>query len=169
MVKGIEDLRTPLGEIIALDKKIRGTLSGFMMPAFVVDLPGGGGKRLVSTHESYNEKTGVAKYTAPGLDGTKGTREYFYNDPKPVVAAELAALRAQKAQALRQGRTLEQVAQSPVTIPHRIERPTPARKPTFGQDVRRVRRDSGTLPKRSPQVLEVNNYDYSNAMAAARL
>ncbi len=83
MVRGIEDLRTPLRTILDLDKKLRGTLSGFMMPAFVIDLPGGGGKRLVSTVEDYNEKTGVAIYTAPGLPGQKGKIQYTYYDPKP--------------------------------------------------------------------------------------
>ena len=69
MVKGIEDLRTTLEKTIELDKQLRGKLSGFMMPSFVVDLPGGGGKRLVSTYETY--ENGTATYTAPGLDGKK--------------------------------------------------------------------------------------------------
>ncbi|KAL5118930.1 hypothetical protein ACEQ8H_003059 [Pleosporales sp. CAS-2024a] len=108
MVQGIEDLRTPLQEIIDMDKHLRGTLSGFMMPSFVIDLPGGGGKRLVSTHESY--ENGVAKYIAPGLRDGKNTREYTYHDPLPIPAAAWAALRRHKAEALRNGQTLEQVA-----------------------------------------------------------
>jgi lysine 2,3-aminomutase len=152
MVKGVEDLRTPLSEIIYLDKKIRGTLSGFMMPAFVIDLPGGGGKRLVSTAESYDAKKGVARYRAIGLGGDKGNRDYYYHDPKPLVAAELAALRAQKAQALKQGQTLEQVARRPVSVPHHVEHPSPAPAPApmympaLTQDVGRVYRD---VPARS--------------------
>ncbi|KAF2036160.1 kama family protein [Setomelanomma holmii] len=110
MVQGVEDLRTPLKEIIDLDKKIRGTLSGFMMPSFVIDLPGGGGKRLVSTCEEYEE--GIARYRAPGLDGEKGKMNYFYHDPKPVVATEVAALRRQKAEALERGQTLAHVPRS---------------------------------------------------------
>jgi lysine 2,3-aminomutase len=148
MVKGIEDLRTPLSKIIELDVKIRGTLSGFMMPAFVIDLPGGGGKRLVSTRESYDSKTGVATYLAPGLDGIKGTQVYIYQDPKPVVAAELAALRAHKAEALRQGRTLEQVAD---------------------QDVGRAHRDTGTAPRAWDQAFEVDNNHYPGASAAVSI
>lgn len=81
MVRGIEDLRTPLSKIIQLDKELRGTLSGFMMPAFVIDLPGGGGKRLVSTYDSYDAETGVATYSAPGLPGKKGKMVYTYHDP----------------------------------------------------------------------------------------
>lgn len=111
MVQGVEDLRTPLSTIIALDKQIRGTLSGFMMPSFVVDLPGGGGKRLVSTHEDYDPITGVATYKAPGLDGLKGgDTVYTYYDPKPIDIAQLAALNKQKAEALAKGQTLEESA-----------------------------------------------------------
>lgn len=117
MVKGVEDLRTPLSEIIALDKLMRGNLSGFMMPAFVIDLPGGGGKRLVSTHDKYDEKTGIATYSAPGLPGKKGEVKYTYHDPKPVVAAELAALNHRKSQALQNGKTLDQIIQSPIIYP----------------------------------------------------
>ncbi|KAF2866066.1 hypothetical protein BDV95DRAFT_505777 [Massariosphaeria phaeospora] len=81
LVRGIEDLRTPLDTILNMDKHIRGTLSGFMTPSFVVDLPGGGGKRLCSTYESYHK--GIAKYRAPGLPGEKGRKEYTYYDPDP--------------------------------------------------------------------------------------
>jgi lysine 2,3-aminomutase len=132
MVQGIEDLRTPLQEIIDLDKRIRGTLSGFMMPAFVVDLPGGGGKRLVSTHDGY--KNGVATYHAPGLDGTKGIQAYTYYDPKPVVAAEIAALREHQVQALNEGQTLDQVVQRriPATVPAPLRDPAQAPRPEPG-------------------------------------
>jgi len=33
-----------------------------MMPQFIVDLPGGGGKRLASSFESYDRSTGVSRY-----------------------------------------------------------------------------------------------------------
>lgn len=132
MVKGVEDLRTPLREIIDLDKKLRGTLSGFMMPAFVVDLPGGGGKRLVSTYETFDEVNGFATYRAPGLDGDKGTRTYTYYDPKPVDAAELATLRQQKAQALESGQTLGDFMQSTFFDPS--HQPTQLSMPAISQD-----------------------------------
>ncbi|KAJ4991085.1 L-lysine 2,3-aminomutase [Stagonosporopsis vannaccii] len=99
MVQGIEDLRTPLSTILHLDQKLRGTLSGFMMPAFVIDLPGGGGKRLVNSYESYNKETGVATYKAPGLPGPKGKIEYTYYDPgsqAPTLAEELRLNQAPK-------------------------------------------------------------------------
>jgi lysine 2,3-aminomutase len=164
MVKGVEDLRTPLSEIIELDKVIRGTLSGFMMPSFVIDLPGGGGKRLVSTAESYDPKTGKATYRAPGLDGAKGERTYYYNDPKPLVAAELAALRAQKAQALKEGQTLEQVARRAVTIPPRIEPLPPMDLPAQGQHIGHTHKGNRAVPMIQHHVAD---HSYSNASAAA--
>lgn len=108
MVRGIEDLRTPLREIIQLDKQCRGTLSGFMMPSFVIDLPGGGGKRLVSTYETYDESTGEATYTAPGLPGQKGQMTYTYWDPMPVTETDILEHRQRQEQALMDGKTLEQ-------------------------------------------------------------
>lgn len=83
LVRGVEDLRTPLSVIQDLDKKIRGTISGFMVPSFVVDLPGGGGKRLASTCEYYDTATGVSYWRAPGLGGDKGRKIYTYFDPYP--------------------------------------------------------------------------------------
>ncbi|KAH9875448.1 hypothetical protein J1614_004940 [Plenodomus biglobosus] len=130
MVQGIEDLRTPLSQIIKLDKEMRGNLSGFMMPAFVIDLPGGGGKRLVSTFESYSEDTGVATYRAPGLPGAKGQTLYTYYDPKPVQESELAAFRLQQESALHRGETLEQfVATAPSKPVPEIKRPTEPSEP----------------------------------------
>ncbi|OAL56494.1 kama family protein [Pyrenochaeta sp. DS3sAY3a] len=125
MVSGIEDLRTPLAEIIDLDVELRGTLSGFMMPAFVVDLPGGGGKRLVSTYKKHDAATGVYVYTAPGLEGEKGEKEYFYHDPKPVEARALEELRQQQDRALEQGVSLQELNRSPLRTPPRPQTSMP--------------------------------------------
>lgn len=83
-MKGIEDLRTPLSVILDMEQKLRGTIAGFMMPSFVVDLPGGGGKRLAAAHENYDRTTGISEYKAPGLSGEKGQKTYYYFDPKPL-------------------------------------------------------------------------------------
>ncbi|KAJ4355932.1 uncharacterized protein N0V89_003957 [Didymosphaeria variabile] len=98
LTRSVEDLRTPLKDIMKLDKELRGTLSGFMMPSFVVDLPGGGGKRLAATYDSYDEATGVSEWSAPGLPGPKGQRMYSYFDPRPLPATveELRQLREQQ-------------------------------------------------------------------------
>lgn len=82
MVKGVEDLRTPLSTILSLEKHIRGTIAGFMMPTFVVDLPGGGGKRLANSFETYDETTGLSTWKAPGVSDPDETFEY--HDPYPV-------------------------------------------------------------------------------------
>ncbi|KAK7189106.1 L-lysine 2,3-aminomutase [Paraphaeosphaeria sporulosa] len=98
LTRSVEDLRTPLETILELDKHLRGTLSGFMMPAFVVDLPGGGGKRLASTYDMYNPDTGESVWSAPGLPGAKGKKVYKYYDPRPLPATveELQQLRVQQ-------------------------------------------------------------------------
>ena len=78
MVRGLEDLRTPLHEILDLESRIRGTIAGFMTPSFVVDLPGGGGKRLACSFEQYDRQAGVATYRAPSV---KGDQSFHYYDP----------------------------------------------------------------------------------------
>jgi len=46
--RGISHFRTPVSEGIELMKQIRGFISGFAVPEFVIDLPGGGGKTPAS-------------------------------------------------------------------------------------------------------------------------
>ncbi|CAK3765043.1 L-lysine 2,3-aminomutase [Lecanosticta acicola] len=79
LIKGVEDLRTPLSTILDLEKQIRGTIAGFMMPDFVVDLPGGGGKRLAQSFESYDPVSGKSEWKAPGVTGDE---TFVYWDPK---------------------------------------------------------------------------------------
>ncbi|KAK2755911.1 hypothetical protein FQN54_005707 [Arachnomyces sp. PD_36] len=84
MVQGVEDLRTPLRDILHIESHVRGTIAGFMTPSFVVDLPGGGGKRLAATFQSYDQTTGVSKFVAPGV---KGDTVHEYYDPLWSLAA----------------------------------------------------------------------------------
>lgn len=82
MVEKIEHLRTPLQTILDLEAKIRGSIAGFMMPSFVVDLPGGGGKRLACSFQSYDRQSGVSSYLAPAVTGRdKENKVYEYFDP----------------------------------------------------------------------------------------
>jgi lysine 2,3-aminomutase len=82
MVEKVEHLRTPLQTILDLEAQIRGSIAGFMMPQFVVDLPGGGGKRLACSYQSYDRKTGVSTYMAPAVKGRdKKDKVYEYYDP----------------------------------------------------------------------------------------
>ena len=78
MVLGVEDLRTSVASAKWLEKSIRGSTSGFNMPSFVLDAPGGGGKRDIHSHEYYDEMTGLSIYRAPSVTGTK---LHIYADP----------------------------------------------------------------------------------------
>lgn len=69
MVKNNEHLRTPLQTILDLEAQLRGSIAGFLMPQFVVDLPGGGGKRLACSFTSYNRQSGISTYKAPAVTG----------------------------------------------------------------------------------------------------
>ncbi len=78
IVPGVEDLRTRLGETLELEREVRGSLAGFNMPTFVVDLPGGGGKRDVHSFDFYDRETGVAVYRSPAVDPR---RRFVHFDP----------------------------------------------------------------------------------------
>ena len=77
-VVGIEDMRVDVATACRLEKEVRGYTAGYNMPAFVVDAPGGGGKRLVHSYERYDRDTGLAYYAAPAV---KRGRLFVYPDP----------------------------------------------------------------------------------------
>ncbi|KAK4173052.1 putative L-lysine 2,3-aminomutase [Triangularia setosa] len=92
MVERVEHLRTPLQTILDLEARIRGSIAGFMMPQFVVDLPGGGGKRLACSYESYDPKTGLSTYMAPAVTGRdKENKVYEYYDPVDTLPKDTTA------------------------------------------------------------------------------
>ncbi len=78
LVKGVEDLRTPLSAGIDIEKWVRGATAGFNTPSFVVDLPEGGGKRSVHSFEHYNRETGISVFISPSVNGEK---MFLYFDP----------------------------------------------------------------------------------------
>ena len=78
LVKGVEDLRTTVGTAIEIEKQVRGLTAGFNTPTFVVDAPGGGGKRDVHSFEHYNAETGVSVYRSPNVNPDAF---YCYFDP----------------------------------------------------------------------------------------
>ncbi len=78
LVQGVEDLRTSLQTGIDLEKWVRGATAGFNTPTFVVDAPGGGGKRGIHSYEHYNPETGISVYTAPSV---KPGQYFMYYDP----------------------------------------------------------------------------------------
>ena len=78
LVKGVEDLRTTLDTALLIEKSVRGMTAGFNTPTFVVDAPGGGGKRDAHSYEYYDRETGVSVYTAPSV---KPGQYFVYYDP----------------------------------------------------------------------------------------
>jgi lysine 2,3-aminomutase len=78
MVQGVEDLRTSVQTMIKIEKDVRGVTAGFNTPTFVLDAPGGGGKRCIHSYEHYNPETGISVYTAPSV---KPGQYFMYFDP----------------------------------------------------------------------------------------
>jgi len=78
LVKGVEDLRTSVDTAIFIEKSVRGCTAGFNTPMFVVDAPGGGGKRDVHSYEYYDRETGISVYQAPSV---KPGQFFLYFDP----------------------------------------------------------------------------------------
>jgi lysine 2,3-aminomutase len=85
MVKGVEDLRTTVQTAIDVEKAVRGFTAGYNTPTFVVDAPGGGGKRGVHSFEHYDRTTGISVYTAPSV---KPGRHFLYFDPIDLLPEE---------------------------------------------------------------------------------
>jgi lysine 2,3-aminomutase len=88
LVKGVEDLRTCLSTALEIEKHVRGSTAGFNTPTFVVDAPGGGGKRVAHSYEHYNRTTGVSVYTAPSV---KRGAMFIYFDPIDLLDPEVQA------------------------------------------------------------------------------
>ncbi len=86
LVRGVEDLRTTLGTALEIEKHVRGCTAGFNTPTFVVDAPGGGGKRDAHSFEHYDRETGVSVFTSPSVHGGA---YYFYFDPLDCLSPEV--------------------------------------------------------------------------------
>lgn len=83
MVGNAEHFRTPLQTILDMENQILGSIAGFDTPKFVVDLPGGGGKRPAFSFQSYDRTTGVSTFIAPAVKGeAKDNRIYEHHDPE---------------------------------------------------------------------------------------
>jgi len=85
LVKGVEDLRTTLQTACDIEKAVRGVTAGFHTPTFVVDAPGGGGKRVAHSFEHYDRKTGISVFTAPSVK----PGYFLYYDPVDTLAPEI--------------------------------------------------------------------------------
>jgi lysine 2,3-aminomutase len=78
LVKGVEDLRTPIQTALEVEKFVRGSTAGFNTPTFICDAPGGGGKRDVHSFDHYDRENGIAVYSAPSV---KPGQHFVYFDP----------------------------------------------------------------------------------------
>ena len=78
LVKGTEDMRTSVKKAVEVESHVRGVTAGFNTPLFVVDAPGGGGKRDVHSMEWYDKDTGISVWTAPSV---KPGQKFLYFDP----------------------------------------------------------------------------------------
>jgi lysine 2,3-aminomutase len=87
LVKGVEDLRTTLQTALDLEKAVRGVTAGFHTPTFVVDAPGGGGKRVAHSFEHYDRDTGISVFAAPSVK----PGFFLYYDPIDTLAPEIQA------------------------------------------------------------------------------
>lgn len=88
LVKGTEDLRTTVATGVQVEKRVRGSTAGFNTPMFVVDAPGGGGKRDMHSYEFYDRETGISVYTAPAV---KKDQLFCYYDPLTALAPSVQA------------------------------------------------------------------------------
>ncbi|MFI5297828.1 MAG: KamA family radical SAM protein [Polyangiales bacterium] len=88
LVQGVEDLRTTLDTALILEKNVRGSTAGFNTPTFVVDAPGGGGKRNAHSYEYYDRDNGISVYTSPAV---KQGQFYLYYDPLQLLSKEAQA------------------------------------------------------------------------------
>ena len=90
LVQGVEDLRTTLDTALTLEKHVRGSTAGFNTPTFVVDAPGGGGKRDAHSFEHYDRENGISVYTSPAV---KADQYYLYFDPLHLLPSDAARAR----------------------------------------------------------------------------
>jgi lysine 2,3-aminomutase len=95
LVRGVEDLRTTLDTALTLEKHVRGVTAGFNTPTFVVDAPGGGGKRDAHSFETYDRENGISVFTSPAV---RAGQFYLYFDPLHLLSPEAQARWADQAE-----------------------------------------------------------------------
>ncbi len=78
LIRGVEELRTPLATALRVEKQVRGITAGYNTPTFVVDTCGGGGKRNAHSFEHYDRTNGISVFTSPAV---KPGQHFFYLDP----------------------------------------------------------------------------------------
>ena len=86
LIIGSSHLRTSVAEGVAIIEGLRGHTTGYAIPQFVIDGPGGGGK--IPINPNYVVDSAAGKVTLRNFEG-----EIFeYPDPTPIPAADLEKL-----------------------------------------------------------------------------
>jgi lysine 2,3-aminomutase len=86
LINGSSHLRTPVAEGVAVIEGLRGHTTGYAIPQFVIDGPGGGGK--IPINPNYVVDTASGKVTLRNFEG-----EIFeYPDPTPIPKADFERL-----------------------------------------------------------------------------
>ncbi len=89
LINGSSHLRTPVAEGVAIIEGLRGHTTGYAIPQFVIDGPGGGGK--IPINPNYVVDTAAGKVTLRNFEG-----EIFeYPDPTPIPKGDLEVLHQQ--------------------------------------------------------------------------
>ena len=86
LINGSSHLRTPVAEGVAVIEGLRGHTTGYAIPQFVIDGPGGGGK--IPINPNYVVDTAPGKVTLRNFEGDI----FEYPDPTPIPARELDKL-----------------------------------------------------------------------------
>jgi lysine 2,3-aminomutase len=86
LINGSSHLRTPVAEGVAIIEGLRGHTTGYAIPQFVIDGPGGGGK--IPINPNYVVDTASGRITLRNFEGTI----FEYPDPTPIPALDLDRL-----------------------------------------------------------------------------
>jgi lysine 2,3-aminomutase len=86
LITGSSHLRTPVAEGVAIIEGLRGHTTGYAIPQFVIDGPGGGGK--IPINPNYVVDSASGRVTLRNFEG-----EIFeYPDPTPIPSSDLEQL-----------------------------------------------------------------------------
>jgi lysine 2,3-aminomutase len=86
LINGSSHLRTPVEEGVAIIEGLRGHTTGYAIPQFVIDGPGGGGK--IPINPNYVVETSLGKVTLRNFEGNI----FDYANPTPIPESELIRL-----------------------------------------------------------------------------
>jgi lysine 2,3-aminomutase len=86
LINGSSHLRTPVAEGVEIIEGLRGHTTGYAVPQFVIDGPGGGGK--IPINPNYIVESAAGRVTLRNFEG----KIFDYPDPTPIPARELERL-----------------------------------------------------------------------------